>query len=107
MVQQEAGLIELEVFGSDCYENIPKIKRRKWDKRSEERIFVGYQGNNNFRIYDPIKRKVGVATIVTFSRKQGDFRFSKLKSVTEVDSDQEILASQTTWKKLLKMEPMK
>lgn len=84
---KKPDLSNLEVFGSDCYENVPKIKRRKWDKRAEKRIFVGYQGSNNFRIYDPIKRKVGVATTVTFSRKQGDFRFSKVKSVTEVDSD--------------------
>jgi len=80
-------LSKLEIFGSDCYENVPKIKRRKWDKRAEKRIFVGYQGNNNFRIYDPIKRKMGVATTVTFSHKEGPFRFEKGKSVTEVDGN--------------------
>jgi len=84
---KKPDLSKLEIFGSDCYENVPKIKRQKWDKRAEKRIFVGYQGNNNFRIYDPIKRKVRVATTVTFSHKEGPFRFAKGKSVTEVDGN--------------------
>lgn len=61
-------LSKMEVFGSDCYTNIPKIKRRKWDKRVEKCIFVGYQRSNNYRVYDPVKRKVGVAAMVKFSQ---------------------------------------
>lgn len=84
---KKPDLSKLEVFGSDCYENVPKIKRRKWDKRAEKRIFVGYHGSNNFRVYDPVKKKVGVATTVTFSHKEGDFRFSKVRSVVELDNN--------------------
>lgn len=35
-------LNKLHDFGTDCYVHVPKIKRRKWDAKAKNGVFVGY-----------------------------------------------------------------
>lgn len=58
--------------------------------------FVGYQGSSdNYRIYDPEKRKISVVATVTFNEEEGDFEFSTkskgdILDIESVSSDDEI-----------------
>ncbi|GBP23617.1 Retrovirus-related Pol polyprotein from transposon TNT 1-94 [Eumeta japonica] len=44
----------IRVFGSTVMKHVPKKKRLKWDKKSEECILVGYaEDTKGYRIYNP------------------------------------------------------
>lgn len=51
----------LKIFGSTAMVQVPKQKRRKWDKNSEKLVFVGY--DNNTKGYRCINRETGKLTI--------------------------------------------
>lgn len=47
--------------------HIPKVQRRKWDKKAAEMIFVGYADTQKgFRCFDPSKRKAVISSDVCF-----------------------------------------
>lgn len=47
-------LDHIKVFGSEAYVHVPKQSRKKWDKKSQKMILVGYQANScNYRLYNP------------------------------------------------------
>ena len=48
----------LKIVGSSAWVHIAKEKRRKLDERSWQEIFVGYEGKNQYRIYNPRTGKV-------------------------------------------------
>lgn len=51
---RKPDLNNLRVFGSSVMVHIPKIKRSKWDKKSEKLILVGYSDNTKgYRVYNP------------------------------------------------------
>ena len=58
---EKPNLRHLKIVGSRAWVHIPKEKRRKLDERSWQGIFVGYEGKNQYRIYNPRTGKVHVA----------------------------------------------
>lgn len=60
----------LKVFGSRVFTHIPKEKRKKWDVKAEEGIFVGYCDNTKgFRIWQPKTNKITVSRDVVFNER--------------------------------------
>ncbi len=55
----------LRAIGSRAWVHIPKEKRKKLDDRSWQGTLVGYEGNNQYRIYDPLTGKVHICRDVT------------------------------------------
>ena len=53
-------LSHLKVVGSRAWVHIPKEKRVKLDIRSWQGIFIGYEGKNQYRIYNPRTGKVHI-----------------------------------------------
>lgn len=52
-------LDHIRVFGSEAYAHIPKQFRKKWDKKSQKLILVGYQADScNYRLYNPQTGKI-------------------------------------------------
>lgn len=60
-------LNKLRNFGNKVFSHVPKQLRKKWDAKSREGIFVGYEENTKgYRIYYPKERKVDIARDVIF-----------------------------------------
>lgn len=55
---QKPGISHLRTFGCLVHVHIPKKNRSKLDKVSWQGIFVGYHPTNQYRIYNPDRRKV-------------------------------------------------
>lgn len=52
-------LSHLRVFGAKAMAHIPKVKRQKWDPKSEACVLVGYATNSKgYRLYNPKTGKV-------------------------------------------------
>lgn len=52
----------LRVFGSKVMVHIPKAKRTKWDKKSEEMILVGYsEVTKGYRVYSPDSHEISIS----------------------------------------------
>jgi hypothetical protein len=45
-------LSHLKIIGFRAWVQIPKKKRKKLNDRSWQGIFIGYENNNQFRLYD-------------------------------------------------------
>ena len=54
------NLSHLKVVGSRAWVHIPKEKRVKLDVRFWQRIFIGYDGKNQYRVYNPRTGKVHI-----------------------------------------------
>lgn len=64
-----ASIENLHVFGSVVFTHIPKEKRRKWDVKSQEGVFVGYSENSKaYRVWYPKCNRVEVARDVVFKK---------------------------------------
>lgn len=65
-------LSHLRVFGSNVMVHIPKEKRKKWDKKSEIHILVGYPDNvKGYRIYNPRNKTVTTSRdVIIMEHKQ-------------------------------------
>jgi hypothetical protein len=78
-------LHHLKIFGSEAYVNVPKIKRTKLDARAKKMIFVGYDSNSsNYRVFDPVSKKVSVSRDVTFRETTGSVKMSEPKDARKV-----------------------
>ena len=67
---QKPTLDHLKVFGCDAYAHVPDEKRRKLDTKSEKLVFIGYDKNStNYRLFNPITRRVTVSRNVVFNEK--------------------------------------
>ena len=53
-------LSHLKVVGSRAWVHIPKEKRVKLDVRSWQGIFIGYEGKNQYRVYNPRTGRVHI-----------------------------------------------
>jgi len=52
----------IRVFGFDAFVHVPKQLRKKWDRKSEKMLLVGYQADScNYRLYNPRIRKIVVS----------------------------------------------
>lgn len=54
-------------FGSAAFVHIPKVKRKKWDRKSDSGIFMGYDTDvKGYRVYSYSKNKVEISRDVLF-----------------------------------------
>lgn len=75
---KKPNLNNLRVFGCKAMAHVPKQKRKKWDSKSVECIFVGYCVNTKgYRMFDPTSKKCWTARDVTFLEN---------KNVVEIDT---------------------
>lgn len=70
---KKPDLSNVRVFGSPVMVHIPKQKRLKWDKKSEEHILVGYSENvKGYRIYNPRKDTISTSRdVVVMEQRAG------------------------------------
>jgi len=58
-MNRKPRLDHIRAFGSDAYAHIPKQLRKKWDKKSQKLILVGYHADScNYRLFDPHTDKI-------------------------------------------------
>lgn len=61
----------LKNFGSEVYVHIPKERRRKWDKKGEKGLMVGYEEDvKGYRIYYPQKNTVETKRDIVFLQEK-------------------------------------
>jgi transposase InsO family protein len=58
---KKVDMSNLKLFGSKVMVQIPKVKRRKWDKNSRELIFVGYDAET--KAYRCVDKNTGQLTL--------------------------------------------
>jgi hypothetical protein len=63
---KKPDLSHLRIIGSTAWVHIPKEKTKKLDDRSWKGIHVGYEGENQYRIYNPRTGKIHIARDVKF-----------------------------------------
>lgn len=65
-------LSHLGIFGSEAYVIVPKQHLKKLDARAKKMILVGYESNStNYRVFDPVNKKVKVSRDVRFHEVVG------------------------------------
>ena len=72
----------MRTVGARTWVHIPKEKRKKLDDRPWQGILVGYEGNNQYRIYDPLTGKVHVCRDITVD--EGNIYDSKDKKAWDL-----------------------
>lgn len=79
----------LRVFGSPVMVHIAKEKRRKWDKKAQECILVGYaNGSKGYRVYDPVKKIITTSRDVIIIEKENTaIAVIEKESVNETGKD--------------------
>lgn len=88
---KRVNLSNLKLFGSIVMVHIPGEKRKKWDKKSEKLIFVGYDDNTKgYRCIDKQTRKLIISRDVIFHESTSN------ESITFNDSNDEVRASNKT-----------
>ncbi|UYV73254.1 hypothetical protein LAZ67_10002363, partial [Cordylochernes scorpioides] len=66
--KRKPSILHLKTFGCNAYVHIPKDNRKKLDKKSIRTFFVGYtETNKNYRLWDPIARKIIISRDVIFT----------------------------------------
>lgn len=94
---KEVDMSDLKFFGSKVMAQIPKVKRRKWDKNSRELIFVGYDAES--KAYRCVEKTTGQLTIsrdVIFLDKDSNVEVEESENVVKLemttdDEDQELI----------------
>lgn len=88
-------LSHLRVFGSEAMSFVPKVKRRKWDPKSEACIFIGYGNNGNgYRLYNTKTGKIFVSRDVIFISETVERQDNP--KVNEASSTIEIVTEEAT-----------
>lgn len=94
-------LKHLRIFGSEAYVNVPKQHVTKLDARAKKMILVGYESSSsNYRVFDPITKKITVSRDVTFRETIGptvhmtsdeteELILPKLEEATAVPAEEE------------------
>jgi len=49
---KKPGIKHLREFGTTCYVHVPDQKRRKLDKKAQKCILIGYDGDDNYRVWN-------------------------------------------------------
>ncbi|UYV79406.1 hypothetical protein LAZ67_17002496, partial [Cordylochernes scorpioides] len=66
--KRKPSILHLKTFGCNAYVHIPKDNRKKLHKKSIRTFFVGYtETNKNYRMWDPIARKIIISRDVIFT----------------------------------------
>lgn len=65
--QSKIDLSHLRIFGCKAYAHVPDVKRRKFDDKSKEYIFVGYsESSTGYRLLDPQTHHLKISRDVVF-----------------------------------------
>lgn len=87
---KKPNLQHLRIFGSEAYVHVPKQLTTKFDARAKKMILVGYDGeSSNYRLYDPVSRKIAGSRDVVFNEKIG-----KTKLLIRVEEDNTVVLSE-------------
>lgn len=80
----------LQTFGTPVYVHIPKERRRKWDKKGERGIMVGYgEDVKGYRIYFPQKNSVEIKRDVIFlNQEENQEKYSKAATNADSEADE-------------------
>ncbi|GFX63041.1 retrovirus-related Pol polyprotein from transposon TNT 1-94 [Trichonephila clavipes] len=71
-LKKKPRLKHLRIIGSPCYAHVPAQKRRKMDKRRPSKgTFVGYDGDERYRIWLKKEHRVILSRDVIFQEKAG------------------------------------
>lgn len=71
-IGKKPNLKHLRIFGSEAYMHVPKQLTTKFDARAKRMILVGYEREStNYRLYDPISKKVQTSRDVIFTERTG------------------------------------
>ncbi|KAG5674318.1 hypothetical protein PVAND_004295 [Polypedilum vanderplanki] len=99
---------DIKLFGTKVMVLVPKVKRKKWSKNSEELIFVGYDNETKgYRCINKKTRKVLVSRNVKFF--EDNFLETDLEDDDEasVQDDEELCGNEASPKKLSEVSPRK
>lgn len=81
----------IRIFGSTAFEHVPEIKRSKWKPKAVKKIMVGYdEDSSNYRLFDPITKKMTISSNATFHEDQDGDVSSRLKQPSfsiDIDND--------------------
>ena len=94
------NLKHLRIFGSRAMAHVPKNLRQKWDKKSKEMIFVGYdEQTKGYRLYDSEKGEVKVSrdVIIMEETKENDEAKQstfEIKECMEMSAENELSESE-------------
>lgn len=96
---ERPDISNMRIFGCKVMVHVPKQQRRKWDKKSNGMVFVGYDPNTKgYRVYDPTTRKIHTSRDVIFhedlnegvlhtvDNDETDIGFSEGNDATKVES---------------------
>lgn len=64
---KDANIDKIKEFGSTVYVHIPKVKRKKFDKKAIKCVLVGYC-DNGYRVYNSQTNKIIVSRDVVFGK---------------------------------------
>lgn len=82
---RKPNLGHMRVFGSDAYAYVSKLKTTKFEARAKKLILVGYDNEStNYRLYDPVTKKVSVCRHVSFNEKSSGTGSAVLMSEMQV-----------------------
>ena len=70
LFRMKPDLSHLRSSGATTFVHIPKGKRKKLDSKFRKCIPVGYEGRNQYRLYDPIKGEVIISRDIVFMDEQ-------------------------------------
>ena len=86
--KEKPKFTHLRSFGCVCWAKVPDIFRKKWDPKGKKCIFVGYTNtSNNFRVFDPVIKKVFVTTNIKFIENNYDANETIDKLINEDTTD--------------------
>src|SRR5215471_1167307 len=78
--KEKPDLSHLQIISTKAYVHVPKDLRKKLDFNAKTGVFVGYDGRNQYRIWDPAKQDVIVFRDVEFDETT--------TSTTKIDEQQ-------------------
>lgn len=91
--QKQPNVSNLKIFGNEVMMLIPDEKRKKFDKKSQKMILIGFcENTKGYRLFDPITKSIVTSRDIIVNEKpskSSDF----LNSTLENDSHEEISAS--------------
>lgn len=71
---------DLSLFGSTVMVHIPKQKRLKWEKKSQECVLLGYPENvKGYRVFNPVTKAIFTSRDVTVIEKENKVFFCQME----------------------------
>ena len=67
---KKPGIKHLRVIGTTCYVHVPDQKRRKLDKKALKCVLIGYDGDDNYRVWNRESNTVWRSRDVRFEQEK-------------------------------------